>query len=274
MSRFGAAGVLLAAIVLFCIAWPALSPHGANDVNLHLSRQGPSFAHPLGTDQLGRDLLSRLAEGGRYSLGISAAALAIIAVIGYVYGAVAGLAGGRLDAVLMRLIDGLLALPRLPVSIVLLVVLNQTAQTVWAVVLALSVVSWMLTARLVRGQVLTLRQTEYVRAARALGARRRWILVRHVLPNTLAILVVAAPRTTGRDRGRSVPLGARPGAEPADAHLGQHCRRGRPLRPRLGRRSPERRYCAVRRLREFARRPLSGGARPAPRKDAGRRLRY
>lgn len=185
------AGVALLALVVFCALWPEVAPYGHNDVDFELSRQGPSLAHPLGTDQFGRDLLTRLAAAGRVSLAITGGALAIILAIGFVYGAVAGLAGGRVDNVLMRLLDGLLALPRLPVSIVILVALNMSAQTIWAVVLALAIVSWMLTARLVRGQVTVLRQTEYVRAARAVGARRRRILLRHVFPNTLGILVVA-----------------------------------------------------------------------------------
>jgi ABC-type dipeptide/oligopeptide/nickel transport system permease subunit len=185
------AGVALIGLVLFCALFPELSPYGVNHIDFELTRQSPSLAHPLGTDQFGRDLLTRLAAAGRVSLTIAGAALAIILAVGFVYGAVAALAGGRMDGLLMRLLDGLLALPRLPVSIVLLVVLNMHAQTIWAMVLALSVVSWMLTARLVRGRVLVLREADYMRAARAVGANRRRILFRHVLPNSLGILVVA-----------------------------------------------------------------------------------
>ncbi|MGZ8782861.1 MAG: ABC transporter permease [Gaiellaceae bacterium] len=191
-GRSSAAGVALLALVLFCALWPEVAPFGHNDVDFDLTRQGPSLAHPLGTDQFGRDLLTRLAAAGRVSLAITGSAIAIILAIGFVYGAVAGLAGGRVDGVLMRVLDGLLALPRLPVSIVILVALNMAAQTIWAVVFALAIVSWMLTARLVRGQVLVLREADYVRAARAVGATRRRILLRHVLPNTLGILVVVA----------------------------------------------------------------------------------
>jgi ABC-type dipeptide/oligopeptide/nickel transport system permease subunit len=187
----GAAGVAAAALLLFCVLWPELSPYGANDVDFDVSRDPPSLAHPLGTDQFGRDLLTRLAAAGRVSLAITAAALAIILVVGFVYGSVAGLLGGRVDAVMMRLLDGLLAMPRLPVSIVLLVVLDARAQTIWAVVLALSILSWMLTARLVRGHVLVLRQSDHIGAARAIGASRPRILLRHVFPNTFGILAVA-----------------------------------------------------------------------------------
>ena len=191
MRRLGIAGAALALLLLFCALWPELSPYGANDVDFGDSREYPSLAHPLGTDQYGRDLLTRLAAAGRVSLLITAGALSIILVVGFVYGAVAGLAGGRVDAFLMRLLDGLLAFPRLPVSIVILVVLSTRAQTIWAVVLALSVMSWMLTARLVRGQVLVVRESDFVRAARAVGASRTRILARNVFPNTLGVLVVA-----------------------------------------------------------------------------------
>ncbi len=190
-GRARLAGAAFVALVLFCALWPEVAPFGHNDVDFDVSRQGPSRSHPLGTDQFGRDLLTRVAAAGRVSLAITGLALAIIVAIGFVYGACSALAGGRVDAALMRVLDGLLALPRLPVAIVVLVALNQSAMTIWAVVLALSVVSWMLTARLVHGHVLMLRETEFVRAAKAVGAHRRRVLFRHVLPNTLGILVVA-----------------------------------------------------------------------------------
>jgi ABC-type dipeptide/oligopeptide/nickel transport system permease subunit len=190
-TRSRLAGSALAALILFCALWPEVAPFGHNDVDFDLTRQGPSLAHPLGTDQFGRDLLTRLAAAGRVSLAITGLALLLVLAVGFAYGALSALAGGRVDGAMMRALDGLLALPRLPVAIVILVALNQSAMTIWAVVLALAVVSWMLTARLVRGHVLVLREAEFVRAARAVGARRRHILLRHVLPNTLGILVVA-----------------------------------------------------------------------------------
>jgi oligopeptide transport system permease protein len=190
-SRTWRAGGALVALVLFCAVWPELAPFGHNDVDLDRSREGPSLAHPFGTDQFGRDLLTRVAAAGRVSLAITGLALAVVLAVGFVYGAVAALAGGRVDGALMRILDGLLAMPRLPLAIVVVVALDQAAMTIWAVVLALAVVSWMLTARLVRGHVLALREAEFIRAARAVGARPRRILLRHVLPNTFGILVVA-----------------------------------------------------------------------------------
>ena len=127
-------------------------------------RQPPSADHWLGTDQYGRDILTRLAAGGRTTLLIAGAALAIILVLGVGYGATSGILGGRVDAAMMRLLDGLLAVPRLPVSIVILVFVGLQAQNVQTVVLALAIVNWMITARLVRGEG---------RAPQAAGVRPR-----------------------------------------------------------------------------------------------------
>jgi oligopeptide transport system permease protein len=183
--------LVLAALVAYCLAWPALSPYDANGVDLARSRQGPSWEHPLGTDQLGRDLLARLAAAGRTTFLIAGGALAIILTIGTLYGTIAGLAGGAVDNVLMRLVDGMLAIPRLPIAIVLLVVLGVHARTVAAMALALSIASWMLTARLVRGQVRSLKQRQFVVAARSAGAPWTSITRRHVLPNTTGTILIA-----------------------------------------------------------------------------------
>jgi ABC-type dipeptide/oligopeptide/nickel transport system permease subunit len=185
------ASVVLLAIIAYCVLWPGLSPHDANDVNFDQARQAPSLAHPLGTDQYGRDLLTRLAAGGRTSLAIAAIALGVILPIGLLYGTIAAIAGGKIDAVMMRVVDGLLAIPRLPVAIVILVALRLNAQNVQSVAFALSIVGWMLTARLVRGQVLSLKTRDYVTAARALGARWTSIARRHLIPNSIGILLIA-----------------------------------------------------------------------------------
>lgn len=185
------ASLILLAIVAYCVLWPMLSPHDANDVNFDRARQAPSLSHPLGTDQYGRDLLTRLAVGGRTSLAIAAIALAVILAIGLLYGTIAAVAGGKIDAVMMRVVDGLFAIPRLPVAIVILVALRLNAQNVQSVAFALSIVGWMLTARLVRGQVLSLKTRDYVTAARALGARSTSIARRHLVPNSAGILLIA-----------------------------------------------------------------------------------
>jgi ABC-type dipeptide/oligopeptide/nickel transport system permease subunit len=135
--------------------------------------------------------MARLAVGGRTTLAIVGIALVIIFAVGLLYGATAALAGRKTDTLLMRILDGLLALPRLPIAIVILAALKLNAQNVQTVALALGVVGWMLTARLVRGQLLMLKQQDYVRAARAVGAS--WIRVanRHLVPNSAGILAVA-----------------------------------------------------------------------------------
>jgi ABC-type dipeptide/oligopeptide/nickel transport system permease subunit len=183
--------ILLGLILTFVLFWPVISPYDPNEVNFDLSRQGPSPAHPLGTDQFGRDLMTRLAAGGRTTLLIVVIAVAIIAVLGISYGAVSALGGRMTDAFLMRILDGLLALPRIPIAIVILAALSLRAQNVQTVALALGVVGWMLIARLVRGQLIALRETDYVHAARALGAKRRQVLRRHLLPNSSGVLAVA-----------------------------------------------------------------------------------
>jgi ABC-type dipeptide/oligopeptide/nickel transport system permease subunit len=183
--------ISLGLILAFVLFWPLVSPYDPNEVNFDLSRQSPSPAHPFGTDQFGRDLMTRLAAGGRTTLLIVVIAVAIIAVLGISYGAISALGGRLTDAFLMRVLDGLLALPRIPIAIVILATVSLNAQNVQTVAVALGVVGWMLTARLVRGQLISLRNQDYVHAARALGARRRQLLRRHLLPNSSGILVVA-----------------------------------------------------------------------------------
>ncbi len=185
------AGVIFFGIIAYCVFFPIVSPHDANNVNFDIGREGPSLDHPLGTDQFGRDLLTRLAVGGRSTLAIVSLALLLILVIGLLYGSVAAVAGGTVDSLMMRLVDGLFAIPRLPVAIVILVALRLSAQNVQTVAFALGILGWMLTARLVRGQVLSLKTRDYVRAARAVGASWAYIGRRHLVPNTAGVLLIA-----------------------------------------------------------------------------------
>jgi ABC-type dipeptide/oligopeptide/nickel transport system permease subunit len=185
------AAVCFLAIVAYCLLFPLVSPYGANEVDFGQNREAPSLLHPLGTDQFGRDFVARLAVGGRTSLAIAGMALAIILTVGVIYGATAALAGGKIDAAMMRLVDGLFAIPRLPVAIVILVALRLNAQNAPTIAFALSIVGWMLTARLVRGQVLALKTRDYVRAAQAVGASWPQIARRHLLPNTTGIVLIA-----------------------------------------------------------------------------------
>jgi oligopeptide transport system permease protein len=150
--------------------------------------QGPSWSHPFGTDQFGRDLFTRAALGGRISIGIGFGATLAILGIGVVYGAISGFVGGRLDNALMRFLDALYGLPYLPFAILALAIIGTV--DFWTMVVALSIASWFITARVVRGQIITLKENDYVRAAKAVGARWYAILGRHLLPNTLGVLVI------------------------------------------------------------------------------------
>jgi dipeptide transport system permease protein len=182
---------VLIALIAYCVFVPTFSPYDPNDADFTVVREPPSAEHWLGTDQYGRDVFTRLAAGGQTTLLIAGAALAIILVLGVGYGATSGLLGGRVDAVMMRLLDGLLAIPRLPVSIVILVFVGLQAQNIQTVVFALAIVNWMITARLVRGEVVMLKQQDYVHAAQALGAGRGDVARRHIVPNSLGIVLVA-----------------------------------------------------------------------------------
>jgi ABC-type dipeptide/oligopeptide/nickel transport system permease subunit len=186
-----AAILVLVLLVAFCVGWPFVSGHDPNDVVFAHSDEGPSFAHPLGTDRFGRDLMTRLAIGGRTTLLIAVLALLVVLLVGVVYGTVAGLAGGIADSVMMRIVDGLFALPRLPIAIVILVVLSADVSSVPGVVLALAIAGWMLTARLMRGEVVALKARNFVFAARALGASPANVARRHILPNAAGIVFVA-----------------------------------------------------------------------------------
>ena len=183
------AGTIFVAVVLFCIVYPWVSPYTGNEVNFADAKQGPSLEHPLGTDKFGRDILTRTAEGGRVSILIAFGATLAILLIGVVYGAISGFVGGRLDNGMMRFLDALYGLPYLPFAIITLAIIGRTDK--WTMMIALSIASWFTTARIVRGQVLTLKENDYVRAAKAVGARWYRILGRHLLPNTLGILIIA-----------------------------------------------------------------------------------
>jgi oligopeptide transport system permease protein len=188
-----AAGAIFVLILLYCILQPFFSPYDANDVDFSQAYLPSSWDHPFGTDKFGRDLFTRVAVGGRISIGIGFAGTLAILVIGLVYGAIAGFLGGIVDDVLMRLLDALYGLPYLPFAIITTQILSPTGSaTFWTMVAALTVASWLTTARIVRGQIVSLKQNEYVVAARALGARWHRILVRHLLPNTFGVLVIAA----------------------------------------------------------------------------------
>ncbi|HVU76596.1 MAG TPA: ABC transporter permease [Gaiellaceae bacterium] len=183
-----AAGVVFLLILAWCVVAPIVSPHDPNRIAFSDAYQGPSWSHPFGTDQFGRDLFTRAALGGRISIGIGFGATLAILGVGVVYGAISGFVGGKLDNALMRFLDALYGLPYLPFAILALAIIGTV--NFWTMVVALSIASWFITARVVRGQIITLKENDYVRAARAVGVRWYAVLGRHLLPNTLGVLVI------------------------------------------------------------------------------------
>jgi peptide/nickel transport system permease protein len=157
--------------------------------------QAPSWHHPLGTDLLGRDVLARVLLGGRVSITIGVTAMLIAIVFGTLYGAISGAAGGAVDAVMMRIVDALFSFPTFFLIITVEALLNRFA--IGIIVLILGLLSWMSVARLVRAEVLSLRERDFIEAARALGVSRPRMLLRHLIPNALAPVIVTATFSIG-----------------------------------------------------------------------------
>ena len=177
----------LALISLACLVGPLLSHYGYEEQNLDLGASPPSGAHWLGTDTLGRDLLVRLLFGGRISLAVGLAATFVALTIGVVYGAVAGFFGGKLDALMMRTVDIMYSMP-FPIFVILLMVLF--GRNIILLFVAIGAVEWLTMARIVRGQVMSIKKMEFIEAARSLGLGRRRIIFRHILPNMLGPIIV------------------------------------------------------------------------------------
>ncbi len=192
--------IVLFMLVLSVLLGPVLWPVAINDIDFSAMLQGPSWAHPMGTDDLGQDVLARMLYGGRISLAVGLSAMAVAIGLGVVIGAVAGMARGSVDAALMWLTDLFLSLPQLPLLLVLIYlfrdVLKEWARPELGVLILIIVVigglRWMQVARLVRAQFFSLREKEFVEAARALGASPTRQVVRHILPNSLGPVIVAA----------------------------------------------------------------------------------
>jgi peptide/nickel transport system permease protein len=188
MTR-AAGTIIIGVAVIGAVVGPWLAPHDPNVQLLAERLAGPSWTHPFGLDELGRDILARLLMGARVSLMVGLSVVSISAAVGVTLGAAAGYAGGRIDNALGRLMDVLLAFPGILLAIALVAVLGPSLTNV---VLALVVIGWVGYARLVRGQVLKIRELEYVQAARALGAPVARVLWRHVIPATVPAVIVQA----------------------------------------------------------------------------------
>ena len=201
LYRFRHSAVGMTAFVVLCVLFVVgatffvfgLSdvhwPYDPNETNLEGKLQGPSWAHPLGTDNLGRDVLCRILHGTYISLTVGFVAVGVSISIGVVVGAFSGYFGGWVDNVIMRIVDALMCFPSF---FLILTVIALLGPGLWKIVIVIGVLGWPGTSRLVRAEFLTLRECDYVMAARALGQRRLRIIFRHILPNALAPVFVSA----------------------------------------------------------------------------------
>ncbi len=192
-----AAIALLLAIVIPCVGAPLFAPADprAQPNPVELKNQPPSASYPFGTDQASRDVLSRVLYGGRVSLAVAFIATLVSITLGTAYGAIAGFAGGVVEAVMMRILDTLLSIPRLLLLIAIFAAWRGLS--VAGFVLIVGLTGWYGLSRVVRGQVLAIKGEEFVVAARALGASRARILLKHILPNILTPVIVAASLGVG-----------------------------------------------------------------------------
>jgi peptide/nickel transport system permease protein len=181
--------VIVVVAILASLAGPSLSPYNPAAQELARRLEPPTLSHPLGLDELGRDILARLRSGARISLLVGLAVVSVSSLVGMLLGSVAGYFGGRVDDVISRVVDVLMAFPGILLAIALVAVLGPSLTNV---VLALSVIGWVGYARLVRGQALRARELDFVQAARALGASSTRIVIRHVLPTAFPAVVVQA----------------------------------------------------------------------------------
>jgi peptide/nickel transport system permease protein len=187
---FVTGSVLLAIIVLFCTIYPFFSPHDPTAPNFTQPPLAPPGAtHPLGTDNFGRDILTRLAYGGRVDLIVALIATAGTVVVGGLLGLIAGYTGGWLDSLIMRLVDFTLTMPYLVLVIAIVAILGPGTQNI---VYAIWLVGWVAYARIVRGETLVARRQEYIDAARVLGMSHGRIMLRHILPNVAAAALIYA----------------------------------------------------------------------------------
>lgn len=178
---------VLAIIILLAIFGPAFSKYSYYATDYKNTYQRPTIAHPFGTDQFGRDQWTRIWHGTRISLLIAVAAAFIDLFIGVSFGSVSALLGGRIDAIMQRIIEILVGIPHLIIVILLMMVMPAG---VWTVIIALSITGWVNMARLVRAQILKLKNLEFVMAAQVLGTSSRGIILKHLIPNTIGVIVI------------------------------------------------------------------------------------
>ncbi len=189
-NRLAMAGAVLM-LVLYAVAIfaPQLAPYDPTVINLRNRMEPPSRQHPLGTDIYGRDVLSRMIYGSRISLSVGFVSVGISITIGTMVGAIAGYYGGLIDNVLMRMVDMVISIP---VLFLIITVVSLISPSIYNIMLVIGLTSWPGVARLVRGQFLSLREQDFTEAARALGAGDNRIIFRHILPNAMGPIIVAA----------------------------------------------------------------------------------
>jgi len=185
MALFGLAFLIFVSVI--ALLTPVIAPYDYAEQQLWLGATPPSGDHWLGTDYLGRDLLTRIMYGGRVSLAVGLAATSVALLIGVMYGATAGYLGGRIDMAMMRFVDIMYALPFTIFVIILMVFFGRNFILLF---FAIGAVEWLTMARIVRGQVLSLKEKEFIEAAVSMGVRRRHIITRHIIPNTLGPIIV------------------------------------------------------------------------------------
>ena len=190
LALFGALFVII--LVLLALVTPLIAPYDYDFQNRALSASGPSASHLLGTDYLGRDLLTRMLYGSRISLMVGFIATAVALIIGVSWGIIAGYLGGSVDAWMMRIVDALYGIPFIILIILLMVVFGRNLILMF---MAIGAVEWLTMARIVRAQVTSLKRTEFVLSAQAMGVKEISIMTRHLLPNTLGPVIVYATLT-------------------------------------------------------------------------------
>ena len=185
----------IAALFLFAIIGPCFVPYGFGELNLALGTSAPSWQHLCGTDALGRDLLVRIMYGGRISLAVGICATFVSLSIGVIYGAVSGFYGGKTDSIMMRIVDVLYALPFTIFAIILMVWFGRNFVLIFV---AIGAIEWLTMARIVRGEVLSVKTKAFIDAAKAIGLSERKIIFRHILPNVLGVIIIYAALTVPR----------------------------------------------------------------------------
>ncbi|UCD85647.1 MAG: ABC transporter permease [Deltaproteobacteria bacterium] len=182
-------GVIVIILFLIALFAPWLSPYDSGKIDVTRILEPPSREHPLGTDELGRDVLSRMIWGSRISLAVGFVAVGILSIIGVLLGSLAGYYGGWIDSVIMRFVDIMLCFPT---YFLILAVIAFVSPSIWAIMIVIGVFGWMGVARLIRAEILSLKEREFILAARSQGARDLRIIFRHILPNALSPVLVSA----------------------------------------------------------------------------------